>query len=632
MQLQPDLWIEGKYHVDFSPRGELRIVGRDNHLYLGLAGFAREEIEISSVERRGQKLYIKGGFTASRVHLLDPVVRSVRQVRSLVERHGRDRTFAEVLRESYDRVAPNEIQFELYRGRPSIRYRRNFSGDWYGVRFLFPKAVAVARRGEARAFELEASSPISFEIIVEDSFRATGSRKKVLKSEMIDLGRFRDRADFIKHLYERTAIEISHLVAHDKTSGFEYGTIFPRDWMESADLGEGDLAPRAVDYMYQKALQFVSPEGVGWHENLTGEAAYEAEQARQNLLTDIRQTPLSGLERSLDLVTREKAEVINRQMIDIEPRYLMGLERVSPAFWRDKESVEKIRRVAQFVLSQAREKSVITFREKPAEIRRHRDDRYFDVGNWRDGVGAFARAKDPIAPFDVNVVFYPAALRSLRRFEKRLGLEIPDLEELIEKWEGVESLFRFKAGSYPAYALALSEAETREGKDLSRRLEVTHADEAYLLAYGEPDRPVVRSFAERLLDPRYFYTPSGPVITGLSEGDYSSLVYHGHVIWTKQTAFCSYGISRQIRRAKRERWSKPDQALLAEALNSIFATSLRAFAELGGIPELYYDHEGQARFYDSQPEAQGQMSKVQLWSAVGARRILRDYYEFSGQL
>lgn len=633
MQLQPDLWIEGIYHVDFSPRGELRVVGRSNHLYLGLAGFSRDEIEVSRVERRGEKLHLHGSFTASTVTLLDPVVRSVRQVRLLVERHGQDRTFAEVLRDAYERVAPNEVQFELYRGRPSIRYRRVFGDEWYGARFVFGKDVAVTRQPESKAFELSAPGPIGFQIIAEDSLRPiSGRSRRVLRDEVIDLGRFRDRADFIKHLYERTALEVSHLVANDKTSGFEYGTIFPRDWMESADLGSGDLAPGAVDYMYKKALQFVSPEGLGWHENLTGEAAYEAERSRQRLLEDIRLTPLKGLERSLDLVTREKAEFINRRMIDIEPRYLMGMERVSPAFWRDKEAVASLKRVAGFVLSEARSKTIITFREKPAEIRRHKDDRYFDVGSWRDGVGAFDGAKDPIAPFDVNAVFYPAALRALRRFQKRLGPPIADIEELIGKWDEVEARFRFKSGGYPAYALALSEATVSGGKDLARRLEVTHTDEAYLLAYGEPEPAVVRSFARRLLDPSYFYTPSGPVITGLGESQYSTRVYQGHVIWTKQTAFCSCGLSRMIKRARKERWSKADQLLLREALEAIFTTSLRAYAELGGIPELYYDHEGQARFYDEQPEAEGQMSKVQLWSALGARRILRDYYEVAGGL
>jgi hypothetical protein len=51
---------------------------------------------------------------------------------------------------------------------------------------------------------------------------------------------------------------------------------------------------------------------------------------------------------------------------------------------------------------------------------------------------------------------------------------------------------------------------------------------------------------------------------------------------------------------------------------------LRAFIELDGIPELYIDVAGHARAYDSQRVRDGQVSYIQLWSAVGFRRMLRD--------
>ena len=634
MQLQPDLWIEGPYHVDFSPRGELRIVGRGNHLYLGLAGIPKSEIEIGKVARREDRLRIRGEFKQARLKLLDPVVCSVSQVRSLTERPGRHRDFAALISNEYSKVAPNEIQFEVYRGQPSIRYRRSYGDQWYGARLILSKGVTVTRLGDESAFILEGNGPIQFEIIAEATFPHPPRSRRVIKSrEVIDLGRFRDWADFIQHLLDRTALEITHLVTNEKTSGFEYGTIFPRDWMESADLGVGDLAPRAIDYMYERALQFVSPEGVGWHETLIGEAEFERQLRRSTIVDSLKEATPVSLQRSVDLVAERKESLVARQMIDIEPRYLMGMNQVSPRFWRNQEAVEKLKRVAGYVLEQARTKSVITFREKPMEVRRHRDDRYFEVGNWRDSTGAYDGAKQPIAPYDVNVVFYPAALRAIQKYQKRLGMEVADLPELLEKWQGVESYFRFlNPDGKPAYALALSEAIIRNGRPVINRLEVNHTDEAYLLAYGEPDRAVVRSFAERLLDERYFYTQSGPTIIGRSESSYSTRDYHGQVIWTKQTAFCSLGLSRSLSRARKERWSEKDQELLSQAIQAIYSTSLRAFAELGGIPELHYDRNGSPHFYDDQSEAEGQMSKVQLWSAVGARRILRDYHSLVGSL
>jgi len=52
-----------------------------------------------------------------------------------------------------------------------------------------------------------------------------------------------------------------------------------------------------------------------------------------------------------------------------------------------------------------------------------------------------------------------------------------------------------------------------------------------------------------------------------------------------------------------------------------------AVATLKGIPELYYynkDIEHPA-FYDTQEGIEAQMSKLQLWSAVGIRQIIRIY-------
>jgi hypothetical protein len=594
----------------------------------------KTEIEVRKVARRGDHLHILGEFKKSELKLVDPVICSVSQVRSLTERPGRHLEFAALIREKYAKAAPNEIRFEVYRGQPSIRYRRSYGDQWYGARLILPKGITVTRMGDESAFVLEGSGPIQFEIIAEASFpHPPRSRQVIRPRQVIDLGRFRDWADFIQHLLDRTALEINHLVTNEKTSGFEYGTIFPRDWMESADLGKGDLAPRAIDYMYERALQFVSPEGVGWHEALIGEAEFERQLKKSAIVDSLKEVSPAQLQRSVDLVAERKESLVARQMIDIEPRYLMGMNQVSPRFWHNQEAVEKLKRVAGYVLDQARTKSVITFREKPIEVRRHRDDRYFEVGNWRDSRGAYDGAKQPIAPYDVNAVFYPAALRAIQKYKKRLGVEASDLPELLEKWQRTEEYYRFlNPDGKPAHALALSEVAIRNERPIVTRLEVNHTDEAYLLAYGEPDRAVVRSFAERLLDERYFYTQSGPTVIGRSEPSYSTLDYHGQVIWTKQTAFCSMGLSRSLSRATQEGWPKEDLELLSKAIQEVYATSLRAFAELGGIPELHYDQDGTPHFYDDQIEAEGQMSKVQLWSAVGARRILRDYHSLVGSL
>jgi hypothetical protein len=65
--------------------------------------------------------------------------------------------------------------------------------------------------------------------------------------------------------------------------------------------------------------------------------------------------------------------------------------------------------------------------------------------------------------------------------------------------------------------------------------------------------------------------------------------------------------------------------LLREAVLKTAEANLRAIVALGEVPELHYDQAGVAHLYNDQPEAEGPMNTVQLWSAIGIRRILRTY-------
>src|SRR3990167_291276 len=202
MQLQSYLWIEGPYHVDFSPRGELRIVGRGDHLYLGLAGVAKKDLQVDSVALRGTRLLVVGRFHSSGVRLLDPIVSPVRKIRSLTEGKGRTPSYEELVRKQYRSVAPDEIKFEIEAGRPAISYRRRYGDQWYGSRILLTPETRVSRLESEHSFELKADQSIAFEIIAESSFPAPPPVRALLRPGVIDLGKFRDRADFIKHLLD----------------------------------------------------------------------------------------------------------------------------------------------------------------------------------------------------------------------------------------------------------------------------------------------------------------------------------------------------------------------------------------------------------------------------------------------
>ena len=52
-------------------------------------------------------------------------------------------------------------------------------------------------------------------------------------------------------------------------------------------------------------------------------------------------------------------------MIDIEPRYILGLKKLPENFLVNKENKEKLKRVADYLVSQARKNEFITFKKLP---------------------------------------------------------------------------------------------------------------------------------------------------------------------------------------------------------------------------------------------------------------------------
>lgn len=620
MQLQPDLWIEGPFYVDFNAHGELRVVGPGNHVYMGLPGVGKESFSVDDVKLVGGQLHMVLKFKTNEVSLLDPVIRDVRHIRHLTEgQMSLGPSYAQLIQRDYGRVGPEFVEIVERKIPPSVIWLHTYGEQWYGCRAsLLPKGT-ISRHDEDNATIFRSDEPVVLQIVTESSTMPASVGEVEYRS--IDLGTFRDRADFIRHIFNRTTAEITHLIGSSKTSGYSYGTVFPRDWMESATLGVGDFTPEVIDMMFRRSLAKVSQEGRGWHEDVIGEALHRADVKVIDPLSGDVQAERVVIDAMVHRPAGEAA--VNREMTDIEPRYLIGLELLSATFWENEDNVDKLHRVAGYLLNQARAKRFITL--NPEQFFRH------EAGAWRDSERAYGTAKQPIADFAVNGVFYPAALRAIKKFRTKLKLkpaEVKDLDELVAKWDAVRELFAYRTkDGHKCFALALSEAQERGGEMIYTRHEVSHSDEAYYLLYLDPTQEEVMSFVERLLDPNYFYTPSGPLLIGAKESGYTSRLYHGKVIWTKQTALISAAAMRQLSRARKEKWDKEKVELLERVVHTIFNSALSSFATLGEIPELHYDDEGRPRFFDDQIDVEVSANRVQLWSAVGARRIIRDYYQ-----
>lgn len=620
--LEENLWIEGGYYVDFDAASQFRIIGPNNHLYCGLIEVPKEKIKINSVHSPAPfELSVKGFFKDQEIDFFFPIMDDMRTIRALTkvdEKTPAGASFRELRKNNLNRSLARDARYVNHKNKKILRFRRHYGKYWYGVEVILSREIAVEEiiqpfhgfklsvpQGQKIPFEIFAATndhsayhpfsrffiyhPFDFKVFENLEKKCSGSEKKI--------------EDFFK----RADKEIEHLLTWSKTSGDSYGTIFPRDYMEAADLGVHDLVEEVRSYMYEVTLKNVNEAGKAWHEDVVGEYKFE--------------------------YLASGKDIFDRKMIDIEPHILMGLKMLSKSFLAARKNQEKLQHVAMFLVERARQNELITFEPLPQE-KKLLDRHYYRVGNWRDTGRAYKVPTDLIAPFDVNAVFYPEALKILKEHLTPLDLNVPDIDALITKWDKVKDRFRFKnQDGLSAFALALYGEEKKKGQIRWRQLAVNHLDEAYLYTYGsDVSEEDLVSFCKRLLEEKYFYTPAGPLLIERNNTfGYTSREYHGLVIWTKQVAFVILGLSKNLKRGIKEGWPKEKLVSLKKALLKTAEAVMSSFLILGSIPELHVWSEEKQKpllFTAQEGILAGQMSKVQLWSAVGARRIFRKYREW----
>ena len=595
MKINKNLWIEGGYYVDFDAFGQFRIIGPNNHLYCGLIDIPRHKMNINSIKSKNNILQINAVFNSDSVNLYYPAMDDMRTVRVLAVR----KTFLNIREEIYDRMVPQIVRRSKKNGKTLLKFKRVYGKKYYQTIFEFDENIVVKKiKRPFAGFKISAESK-KIKFIIKASTNDINFHKlnkiSIININDFNFNIFGEEEKIIREMWERTEFEMKHLLEWKKTSGDRFGTIFPRDWMEAADLGHHDLAPEAKSYMYEQSLKNVNKKGEGWHEDVIGEFKHEYE--------------LSG------------KDIFDRHMIDIEPHYLIGLEYLPQNFWVKQENRKKIRLVAKYVLEQAKNHSYIVFKKNN------------DTGNWRDSGDAFRRASKIIAPFDVNAVFYPRALRAIEKNYKELGFdksEAVQINKLFNKWKNKKDEYKFKnEDGRTAYALALYGTEkNKDGSYQYDKFKVNHIDESYLYTYGRGSKEDIKSFCERLLDPRYFYTESGPLLVAKNNKYFfNPKEYHGAVIWIKQTAFVVLGLSKHLKIALIEEWPLDLQKLIKKTILKITKNTLNAVEEMGAVPEVYADIKGKPVPFSELSGSKNEGSEVQLWSAIGIRRIIRKYYE-----
>jgi len=606
-QLEEDLWIEGGYYVDFDELGQLRIIGPNNELYMGLIDVPRHKIDIHDMEAEKANAAIHGKFTSASVNLYQPAMDDMRTIRDLTTHpSGRHLTFLELRRHNPAESVPMYVKRTKKGSKTHLLFQRNYGESWYRTIWEFDASVSIRSINRPyKGYKLTAKKgrTIPFTIYAEtNDFAEAPCSCRMLPVDTLDWKIFGRHAAQVEKFWYRTQCEISHLISWRKTSGDRFGTIFPRDWMETILLGEGDIQQETIDQMLRECLAHVNSKGEGWHEDVVGEYKYEHELAGKDLF--------------------------DRKMIDIEPLYLLCLPFASPTFWRDKKSVAKLKRVVKYVMSKARMHSAITFKKHSPKYQTP-NNKYHRVGDWRDSAWAYKQINDIVAPFSVNVSHYPLSLRIIQQYAKRLGVDKTQINALVKKWGQEKKYFHFEEPkNQECFALAIYDVHKKRSLSY-KKMKVCHLDEAYLYALGEGTENELKRFAQLMISPKGFYTPSGPMIIARENSyGYTTAEYHGLVIWTKQAAFAVKALARHRKIAQRQSWNKKTRALLDEALEKTCTALLNAFISLGAVPELHYDDNGTPRFFTSQAAGVGSMSKVQLWSAIGFRRIIREYHDF----
>lgn len=609
-QLEEGLWIEGGYYVDFDEREQLRIIGPNNHLYMGLIDIPRHKIKLKNVKAEGATVKVTGNFTTSEINFYQPAMDDMRTIRDLTTHpHGHKLTFLELRRTNPTESVPMYVRRSQKQKRTHLLFQRTYGESWYRSVWEFGSDVSIRAinhpyKGYKLSVKAKKGKFIPFVIHAEtNDFTEAPCTCRMLPMDTIDWNVFGKDAPMVERFWFRTQLEVDHLISWRKTSGDRFGTIFPRDWMESILLGEGDVQPETVDQMLAECLAHVDNKGRGWHEDLVGEYKYEHELAGK--------------------------DIYDRKMIDIEPLYFLCLDYTSPAFWKDEKSMKRLKRVAKYITKKASTQAAITFKKHSRNYQQTRGTMYHRVGDWRDSTWAYKQINEIIAPYSVNVSHYPLALRVILKYAKRFGLNQVRLKQLVKKWDQTKKYFHFEnKKDSSCYALALYDIQKKKTFEY-KKMKVCHLDEAYTYALTEGTEQELKHFANLLVSPKGFYTPSGPIIVARENTyGYTTQEYHGLVTWTKQAAFAIKALAKHRILAEQKSWSKKTTKLLDDALEKTCASLLSAFISLNAVPELHYDKDGVTHFFTDQSSTLGSMSKVQLWSAVGYRRIIREYHDF----
>ena len=359
---------------------------------------------------------------------------------------------------------------------------------------------------------------------------------------------------------------------------WRFNTYFGRDTLMSVRLLMPVLAPEAVDAGLGAVLTRLSPHGEVAHEEDIGEFA---------ILDHLRATG-----------DKSDAPTFNYNMIDgsfmlapVAAQWLLDDERgrlQAAAFLKRSDARrENPKALGMDLVSNLRFvlQAAARFADEPVAANLIALKPGFDAGQWRDSNDGLAGGR---YPYDVNVVFVPAALEAAGRFFAN-GLLDSFLasadRELFSHAKAMADTWRRKAGPLfdssvrsatarqhiTDYAASLNIADDDALRSVAestvsfpvlalgadeRAVPVLHSDVGFDLLFGQPTEAVLEQGVTALMRPfpAGLLTPVGVVVANpvyaaaAIQARLTQSAYHGTVVWSWQQAVLAAGLRRQLQR------------------------------------------------------------------------------------
>ncbi|HRP36886.1 MAG TPA: hypothetical protein PLS50_03685, partial [Candidatus Dojkabacteria bacterium] len=230
-------FIKGNFYFDIDSYNQLRITGPENHLLFGATFHPTSGIEISSYKLNKGQLQIELQLEKREINIAVPLVCDIRTLRSFVEGINPKPSYEQLVDRKIEKVIPREISSKSTKLYNKIQFVNEYFVEedgkkYYGSEIIVKKPVKIDI--ENNRLRIIGEEPLKITI---RTLTNLGINTKSLKSL------YRQRLPIPKNLldgeilelYKNSKAQIKHLITSKKTSSFEYGTIFPRDWIESAD-------------------------------------------------------------------------------------------------------------------------------------------------------------------------------------------------------------------------------------------------------------------------------------------------------------------------------------------------------------------------------------------------------------